>query len=263
MSLFVALAFLGILLILVAGILLADDALPLPRLFASTALLALAPWAAARALLEASRSSLRVSTGALAVGRDASERRVALAAVERLDVWRIALPSPGLTIHERGREMLVIAAPDPGALLLELGDAGLASARHLVEHPAVRDAHAKCTARARWWHRPWAKVGLLSLPPGLVMFQLHQRIAYGAPLGQWVLEGAWPWLRTLGAYLLATALHLAMWAALWRVAIELVCLTGTLVAPSHVERTRRVAERCGLAACWLGPPLFLALRLAA
>lgn len=263
LGVFATLAPAGMLFVLLFGLVLAEDALPFPRLVASTTLLSLVPWGAARIGLRATRSRWHVSGDSLRIEAGRRVTSVPFAALDAVRAWRLPLPSPGLACIRRDGASIQIAISDPTRLLDALVSAGVSAGDAARSSGAVLDAEAKRRSRRRWWHRAFAKLGLFALPPGIVLFQLHQRIAYGAPLGQWLLEGPLPWLRTLAIYLLSTAIHLAMWAVLCRVIVEIVCFAATRLAPARTPRVRRVAEACGTAAFYGGVPLFLGLRLTA
>jgi hypothetical protein len=58
----------------------------------------------------------------------------------------------------------------------------------------------------------------------LLLFNLHQQIAFGGFFGQWYLESPSRWLYTLSGVSLAVYLHLLCWAAWLQLPVELLAL---------------------------------------
>jgi hypothetical protein len=58
----------------------------------------------------------------------------------------------------------------------------------------------------------------------LLLFNLHQQIAFGGFLGQWYLESPSRWLYTLSGVSLTVYIDLFCWAAWLQLPVELLCL---------------------------------------
>ena len=106
----------------------------------------------------------------------------------------------------------------------------------------------------------WARFALLGVLPASVLFYTHQHIAYGGTFGQYYLEGAIPYLSTLGEYWATTIILLVSYASIWRAAGEIVVWTAALAGRAAAAGARRAVEiACGLA-YFGGVPALLALR---
>jgi apolipoprotein N-acyltransferase len=198
-----------------------------------------------------------VQDATLRLRRSDLEIDVPCASIAALRPWRLPLPRAGLTIRTSGGALPVaIAIDDPSALVDRLAAcvAGIGKAPHdsTVVWAATR-------RRRRWWS------GLLKFPvfgtaPACILFYTHQHIAYGGTFGQYYLEGALPYLSTLGEYWATTIILLVSYASIWRAAAEIVVWTAALAGRAAAAGARRAVEiACGLA-YFGGVPALLALR---
>ncbi len=228
----------------------------LMRLFA---LAAVAPALGAWMLRRALGAEIAVANGALVIARRDRRFEVPLTAIARVVPWALPLPGPGLSLHLRSGRRLAwsIETDDPLALVQALGHAG-----DPASEPALAHAHARA-ATGRWpWYRWVAKYPLFGLLPTAPLFNVHQHIAYGGPLGEYYLLGPRAYLIDFAIHWGTVSICLVLWAGVWRGLAEAVALGAAHVAPSRAARVRRAAET----ACWwlyyAGVPLLLLLRFA-
>ena len=254
------------LLLLLVAVWLADDppitALPLAR---DLLALVLAPEACARLIRRAFAGAGGVEAGRLFVVRGGLRLAVPCASIARADPWRLPLPLPGfsLALASGTRFPARLGLADPAPLLAELAAAGAEPARDGLTHPGVRYASARAAWGRRWYERVWCKVLLFALLPGGVGFHAHQHIAFGALLGEYYLMGLGAWLRTAGEYWLTAALYLALWAGLFRIAVEGLALCAAYASIGRAGGARRIAERAATALFYVSVPALLAVRFLA
>jgi apolipoprotein N-acyltransferase len=225
--------------------------------------LALLPELAAWLVLRALAAEGRVESGKLRLGGELQRVELPTSAIERVEAWRLPLPSAGLSLRLHSGTPLGVglAAPEPAPLLAELERAGVAV-------PPSDDANlAWATARSacprRWWDHATAKLGLASLVPAAIAFNAHQHIAFGAFLGEYYLMGLRAWLTSAGSYWLASLLYLVLWAGCFRVAVELLTWLAAFAAPVRAGAVRRAVERTAALLYYASIPLLLALRFLA
>src|SRR5205085_7951338 len=108
---------------------------------------------------------------------------------------------------------------------------------------------------------PLVKFVLFPLLLALPAFRLHQHIAYGSTFGEYTTFGLTPYLTTLALWWCAWAMGVVLCAAAVRALIEAGALATVLLRPGQSILARRVLERFGLAALYLGLPGWLLLRL--
>ena len=204
------------------------------------------------------------SDGLLVIARAGVRLEVPLAAIARVRPWRVPLPAPGVTVYLRGGRRLQdggLALRDPSPLLAALAGAGVAAARTAAADPAIVWAEARAARpRRRWYH--WVlKFPLFALLPTAVLFNLHQHIAHGGPLGEYYLLGPWSYAHTFLIYYVTLTIYLALYAGTWRGLAEVATRIATGRAPARAATWRRAAERVCALAYWAGVPALLALRL--
>ena len=102
---------------------------------------------------------------------------------------------------------------------------------------------------------------LFPLVPALPAFRLHQHIAYGGTFGEYYTFGLKAYLTTFALWWAAWAIGVVLCAASLRAAIETGTLVAVLLRPGQATDTRRLLERLGLAAFYLGLPAWLLLRV--
>src|SRR5215470_18387402 len=158
--------------------------------------------------------------------------------------WAVPLPGAGFVLWMRSGRRLCdgVEVDDPALLLDALDRAGAAPLGTVLQHPSLLYAHAAAGAAAwRWSHYAW-KFGVFALAPAAILFNAHQHIAYGGPLGQYYLLGLGAYVRTFALYWVTVALHLVLFAGLWRCLAEPTALLATWLAPARAARIRRAAE---------------------
>jgi hypothetical protein len=253
----------GSLPLLLALVLLATDPPIGPILLVQlVALFALLPALAAACIGRVGAARVERGAADLIVRRADLQVEIPTDAIARLAVWAVPLPGPGVTLWLRSGKRLryVLQLDDPAPLLHALGGA---AAHAALDHPTVVYAHAAAAApRWRWYHYGW-KYALFALAPTAVFFNAHQHIAYGGPLGEYHLLGLTAYLRTFAVYWVTLAIHLVLFASLWRGAAEAASLGAAWAAPSRAARVRRGAERCCQVFYYAGVPALVALRFLA
>jgi apolipoprotein N-acyltransferase len=250
----------GSLLGMVAVVLLGDGSLQSHTLalIRSFVALCLLPEALAWVLLRTYAAQAAVDNGTLVLTRGAQRLALSLSDIAAVEPWRLPLPAPGATLRLANgtRWPFSLAAADARLLAAALG-------APLHTPPASAYALSHQRRRRSRFGKPVAKFLLLPFLLAVPAFQLHQRIAYGSPFGEFYSYG-------LAAYLSAFALWWAAWvvgvvlcAAALRALIEAGTLAGAVLRPAEAPALRRGLEQCGLAALYLGLPGWLLLRLLA
>ena len=155
----------------------------------------------------------QVSEGKLALAFRASGERVELplSSVAGVRRFRVPLPDDGfhLRLRSGGEFTHALSLPDPSRIAPQLD----ASA-------GFRDTKR----RLRLLHHPLLKFGLAGGAVVLVLFRLHQMIAYGGLTGEWQQLGFAHWLKTLTGVAFYVEARLLAWAACLRAAVELLGL---------------------------------------
>jgi hypothetical protein len=252
----VAMSRASLLLILAAVVVATDPPVTPPvllRMVVGTALLpALAAWALGRAFA----ARIDLDDAALHIHRRDLEVDVPRTSVAGVSPWRVPLPGPGLSLRLRSGRRLAwgIQTDDPTAVVQALG------APEAAAHPTVVYGHARAGLRRRRWYHAGAKYAGFGLGPAAILFNAHQHIAYGGPLGQYRLHGLGPYLWTFAVYWVTTVIYLVLWAALWRTLAEGAAWLAAAAAPARAARVRRAAERSCQVAYYGGVPVLLLLR---
>jgi hypothetical protein len=198
----------------------------------------------------------------LALARRRLRLEVPCDAIEEIMPWRVPLPGPGLSLRMRsGRRLRYgLALSDPLPVLEALRNAGgVEAAARVIDHPAVVYAAARSAHRKGWPHLI-AKFGVFSLFPTAILFNAHQHISYGGPLGQYYMLGLRPYLTTLAIYWATTLIYLILYASVWRGVAETVSLAAAWFAGAYAVRTRRIAEMACAVGYYGGVPLLLLIR---
>ena len=225
------------------------------RLFVGLFLL---PEAAAWCVLRAFAARASVVDGVLVLASGSRRLELPLGDIASARPWRLPVPGPGLSLElasgARWRYGLALARPD--ALARALAPA-------LEEPPstAARYAHA-----AQAWHRsrlahPLVKFGVLPLLLAIPAFRLHQNIAYGGTFGEYLTFGWQAYLTTFVLWWAAWTVAVVLCAAAVRAAIEAGTLAGVVLAPARAISARLALERLGLAALYVGLPVWLLARI--
>jgi len=208
-------------------------------------------------------STVQVERGsaALTLHRAGLRIEVPYAAIARILPWRLPLPQPGFSLEMRSGKRLTygLASDDPTQHISALAGVlpnSVASAA--IQHPMLLYSRAKRASSRRWYHVA-AKFGLFALLPTAVWFNAHQHIAYGGLLGQYYLEGLWPYVKTWLISWTLTSIYLVLYASVWRAIAEIVAWSAAWAAPAQTTRTRRVVEVvCGVA-YYVGVPSLVLL----
>jgi apolipoprotein N-acyltransferase len=103
---------------------------------------------------------------------------------------------------------------------------------------------------------------LLPLLLALPAFYLHQQIAYGSPLGEYLSYGLRAYLSAFALWWAAWAIGVSLWAALLRSLIELGSGLSARLRPARATALRLALELAGLGLLYLGLPAWLLLRIA-
>ena len=239
---------------------------PLAEIRAFVALV-LAPEAAARGLLWASRATLSLQgpEGLLVLTRGARRLELGLREVVAIRVWIVPIPSPGISLQLASGASwpYAMAAVDANTLQSALA----ASEARLAQPPspawAARYAQTCLAPRAsRYLQHALTKFVALPLLLAIPAFRLHQHIAFGSGLGEMQLFGWMAYARGFAVWWAAWAIGMVMVAAVLRAAIECGTLAVVLWRPALALEARLGLERLGLAALYLGAPAWLALRIA-
>lgn len=220
--------------------------------------LVLAPEAAAVLLLAAYRSRLSIEQGTLVFTRGPQRLALPLHDLAAVRAWRLPLPSAGVTLQlstgEPWRHGLAVR--DTGALARALA----ASGGPAPTPPRAFERSREAVRPGRLGH-PLTKFGVLPLLLAIPAFHLHQHIAYGSGVGEYLAFG---WLAYLQAFVIwwaAWAIGVLLVAGVLRVFIEAVALLGALARPGLALPLRRGLERGALLLLYLGLPAWLLLRV--
>lgn len=183
------------------------------------------------------------------------------ASIERLEVWRVPLPGPGVSVwtasDSSGR--LDIHTDDLTTLLRPL-EARRNLAKRGESLPAIAHADARRAIGLPRWYHLVGKYGLFPLLPTVVFFRLHQHIMYGGLLGQYYLEGLRPYLSTFAFHWIMVLIYVLMYASVWRVLAEGTSLAAAHIAPARALDVRRWSERAVRILYFGGVPALVALR---
>ena len=255
----------GGLLWMIAAVLLGDVALQSNTLAQIRAFVALflVPEAAAWCVLRAFAAQASIIDGALVLASGRRRLALPLADIAAVVAWRLTIPGPGLSLRlasgARWRHALALAHPAALAQALAAASGG-AIARDDASRASAYATVSAALRRGRLAH-PLVKFGLLPLLLAVPAFRLHQHIAYGATFGEYLSFGLKAWLATFALWWAAWTIAVVLCAAALRAAIEAGTLAGIALAPARALDARRVLEALGLAALYLGLPLWLAWRL--
>jgi hypothetical protein len=235
----------------------------LPTLLAVLAAGSLLPACAAWLLERAFEASVEVRERALHVRGRSLRLEVPCASIERVQVWRLPLPGPGVALRLRSGALLRpgLEAADLEPLLGALAEAGgVDAAREALRQPWVVYAHAKQTRARRFFEHWLFKFPGFSLLPTGILFNAHQHIAYGGTLGQWRLEGPAAWLLTFAGYWGTVCVYLVLYASVWRALAEVAALLAARAGSGRAASTRRVVELACATLYYVGIPALVAAR---
>jgi apolipoprotein N-acyltransferase len=228
------------------------------------ALLVLLPMLVAWALGRSGRGEARIEAGLLVIDRRRERLEIPLAAIARIESWRVPLPSHGVDIVLGSGRRWSLATSMPSALRAALESARSASPR-AGEQSGFLAALAEQRALARRPRLDHAllKFGLFPLLPALVAFRLHQVITFGGTFGEWQSFGPGAWFSGLAIWWGAWSLGMMLLAAALRVGIEAACLLATLASSKSADNAREVCEWLARLVFYVGVPAWLGYRLIA
>jgi apolipoprotein N-acyltransferase len=221
----------------------------------------LMPLVAAWGIGRAFAAKARIEGGALVLDQRSRRIEVPLAAITALIPWRLPLPRAGVHLHlatgQRWPHGLAVA--DPIALQRALAAAGAPAPVASSFFTGVAQARAASTHR--WLDHPLLKFVLFPLLPALVAFRLHQVIAFGGTFGEYHTYGLTAWLSGLLIWWASWSLGLMLFAAVLRLAIEVLSLLASRLPPARAAALRNAALWLSRAAYYAGVPAWLVLRL--
>ncbi|HZP39970.1 MAG TPA: hypothetical protein VFD84_00500 [Candidatus Binatia bacterium] len=252
-----------LLLVLWLVVTLNDPPVTPPLLVELVVVFALLPALAAALVRRAFRAEVRVVIDTLEVRRADLHADVPCALVSAVELWWLPLPGHGLSLRLRtgGLFRYGLWAEDPTPLLAALADEGGVQGADAARRDwRAAYARARAAGRPRGAAHALLKFVAFAFLPAAVLFNAHQHIAFGGPLGEYYLVGAGAWLRTLAVYWLTTAIYLVLFAAAWRAPAEAIAIAATRVAPGASARIRGAVEVGCAIAYYAGVPIALAIR---
>lgn len=213
-------------------------------------------------LLHAFSAHASVENGALVVARGANRLVLALQDITAIARWRFPLPTKGMAFHTTaGRWPYALGLDKPEALTNALLQAGMQAATVQAASTAIRYQDIGSAIGRMRLDRPVLKFVLLPMVLAIPAFYLHQHIAYGSGLGEYRAFGLRAYLTGFLLWWAGWAVAVALSAAALRALIEAAALLAAWLRPAAALNTRYWLERAGLAALFLGPPAWLALRV--
>ncbi|MBM4245831.1 MAG: hypothetical protein FJ148_18830 [Deltaproteobacteria bacterium] len=251
--------------VLLARVLLANDP-PMTPPVVLRAFLALSvlPALASLVLQRALRGEVALDRENVAVRVGGYHVDVPIASIAAIEPWRLPLPQAGfgLRLASGKRFALGLGADDPMPLLAALEARGVPTVEAARRHPVLVYARTRQRLGRLGWRRTLLKYPLFGAMVAGVLFNAHQHIAYGGLLGQYYLEGAWPWARTFLVYWSTATIYMVLYASAWRWPAEIVAWLASHRGEAFATRVRRVVEWVCRIAYYAGVGLVLALRFA-
>ncbi|WP_223754912.1 hypothetical protein [Myxococcus sp. RHSTA-1-4] len=220
------------------------------------------PLALAALLRWLTRATVDVETTRLVLTlRGGARMEIPHDAVESVRPWKLPLPGPGLSLRMKSGRAFShgLEVEDAAPLLEALGRHGPLGAAQ--SHPLVRYAQARHALWRRRWYHLLGKLVLFPMLPAGIMFQLHQRIAFGSVLGEYQMYGLGAWLLSFSRVYEQVFLNFMLCACFLRLLVEAVSLAAAWLTPSRARGVRRGAEWFGRLTYYLGLMALLAARL--
>lgn len=220
-----------------------------------------APWTFAWLLHRLSTATLEVAPAQLVLTVGRARYEIPRTSVAAVRAWRFPVPGPGLSLRmTSGRTFRYgLSVPDPVPLLEALSRAGV-SATDAQAHPITRFAQAKHAASRRRTLSRVLKYGVFPLAPTLLVFRLHQYIAFGGAFGEYYLKGLGPYLKTFFSFWAFTVAQLLCYASVWRALAELAAISAAGFLPRRAGGVRRFAEIACLLLYYVGIPALVLVR---
>lgn len=233
-----------------------------PMVLRSFIALSALPALAALLVQRALRGELDVADDLLVVRVAGQRFEAPLAEIASVEPWRLPLPMPGfrLRLASGQRFTLGIGVADPTPILRALATHGVTAAERVTAHPQVVYARLKHALGRLGWRRMLVKFPLFGLAVTAVPFSAHQHVAYGGLLGQYYIEGVWPWLRTFLVHWATITTFLALYASIWRWPAEMIAWVAAYRGEPSARRTRIAVEWICRVCYYAGVLLMLALR---
>lgn len=183
-------------------------------------------------------------------------------AIRNVRAWTLPLPGPGFSLavgSGGGSRPLALQTQNPSSLL-DVLQAGSASGMPLAGQTALAYAAARSQSRLARWHQPLFKFGVFGLLPLFIVFRLHQNVMWGGLLGQYHLQGLAPYLSSLTYHWIMMLITLVLYAAFWRLWVELACWLSARRSPARAVRVRKWGEVLALTVYFAGIPAFIVWR---
>lgn len=220
------------------------------------------PGLAAALIERAFAYDAEVRKGNLILSRHGEEIALDLSRLTAIELWRIPLPGPGVSLltadKDRPRKY-ALQTDNLGGLLRELEESGKFPSVGGKE-PSVVFAQARHAAGVARWYHILGKFGIFSLFPTVIFFRLHQYIMYGGAFGQYQAEGLKAYLSSFAFYWIMIGIYLLLYASIWRGLAEAVSLAAARIVPSKADSVRRWAERAVKIFYYAGVPALVGLR---
>ncbi|MFO1328122.1 MAG: apolipoprotein N-acyltransferase [Rubrivivax sp.] len=253
----------GGLLVLAAAALLGSDGLQAGTLAQLRAFAAavLAPELAAACVLRAYRARITVDGGQLVLARAGHRLSMALSDIATVEAWRWPLPAPGASLRLRTppRPTHDLAGVDAEVLAAAL-QAGGGRAELVAPRWLRMWLQARRGVPQGLLQQAWVRFGVLPLLLALPAYRLHQHIAYGSGVGEWLSFGLPSYLAGFGFWWASWAVGVALVAAVLRAAVEALTLAAALGRPAQAAAWRRGLEQGATALLFAGLPALLAWR---
>ena len=230
------------------------------------AALVLAPEIAAWCIQRAFAATLRIEGDALVLEQRERRTEIPVKSIAAVTLWRLPMPATGvwLTLDSGRRWSQGIALRDPAALVDALVRAG---ARPALSETLTGRAAAYMRTRLAVPRKAIdgiaLKFVLFPLVPALPAFRLHQHIAFGGTFGEYHSFGLKAYVIALLIWWATWAIHLAMFAAALRLAIETGTWLSLALRPASAIDVRRTLEFLGRLVFYVGVPAWLAIRFLA
>lgn len=226
-------------------------------------MLFLLPETSARLILRAFAAHASVVDGELRLQSGPRRMVLPLSEIAAVRLWWLPLPGPGLTLQLRTGQKWPygLALRNPADLSQALGPVQPANAPGWCQSMLTLFTRARESIRHSRLEHPVVKYLLFPLLLALPAFRLHQHIAYGSTFGEYYSFGLKAYLTTLCLWWATWAIGVATSAALLRLSMEALSFIVTLLRPQQAGDSRYLIECMGLAALYLGMPLWLVVRL--
>ncbi len=169
-----------------------------------------------------------------------------------------------MTLDSGRRWQQGIALADAASLIQALVRAGARPAlSETLTGRAAAYMRTRLAVPRRAIDRIALKFVLFPLVPALPAFRLHQHIAFGGTFGEYHSFGLQAYVIALLIWWATWAIHLAMFAAALRVAIEAGTWLALMLRPADAITVRGTLEFLGRLVFYVGVPAWLAIRFLA